>query len=133
MILKARILFIGKALDKMLDQFLEYWKYYDINNWNSAHDVGFLEVAFPCCALLQSCLRCAKFEGQIVKLSATPLKNRLYMVFYSNGTSKDKDSVHGSTVGCIYLGCLWGFSSSVNTSLKARLCSHWFHVFTAGT
>ena len=38
--------------------------------------------------------------GRIVKLSATPLRNRLHMVFCSQGTSWGAGSTHGTSVGC---------------------------------
>ena len=40
------------------------------------------------------------FQGRIVKLSATPLRNRPHMVFCSQGTSWGAGSTHGTSVGC---------------------------------
>ena len=37
---------------------------------------------------------------RIVKLSATPLRNRPHMVFCSQGTSWGAGSTHGTSVGC---------------------------------
>ena len=39
-------------------------------------------------------------QGRIVKLSATPLRNRPHMVFCSQGTSWGAGSTHGTSVGC---------------------------------
>ena len=40
------------------------------------------------------------FARRIVKLSATPLRNRPHMVFCSQGTSWGAGSTHGTSVGC---------------------------------
>lgn len=45
-------------------------------------------------------IRARRYEGRIVKLSETSLRNRPYMVFYSQGTFWDAGSVHGTSVGC---------------------------------
>ena len=42
----------------------------------------------------------ALIEGRIVKLSATPLRNRPHMVFCSQGTFWGAGSTHGISVGC---------------------------------
>lgn len=39
-------------------------------------------------------------KWRIVKLSATPLRNRPHMVFCSQGTSWGAGSTHGTSVGC---------------------------------
>ena len=41
-----------------------------------------------------------KNEERIVKLSATPLRNRPHMVFCSQGTFWGASSAHGTSVGC---------------------------------
>ena len=41
-----------------------------------------------------------EFVWRIVKLSATPLRNRPHMVFCSQGTSWGAGSTHGTSVGC---------------------------------
>ena len=40
------------------------------------------------------------YEKRIVKLSATPLRNRSHMVFCSQGTSYGAGSARGTSVGC---------------------------------
>ena len=40
------------------------------------------------------------YVWRIVKLSATPLRNRPHMVFCSQGTSWGAGSTHGTSVGC---------------------------------
>ena len=45
-------------------------------------------------------LRIERDVRRIVKLSATPLRNRPHMVFCSQGTSWGAGSTHGTSVGC---------------------------------
>ena len=53
----------------------------------------------PCVRVYMFVLN-SRFERRIVKLSATPLRNRPHMVFCSQGTSWGAGSTHGTSVGC---------------------------------